>query len=215
MRSAKMEYDTLNPYILKHLRQLCGKRVLDIGCSTGRLGAALRLQANEVYGIEFDRGSAEKASAVLDKVIVGDVESLKLPFRPAFFDAVVLGDVLEHLRSPASVLERIRPLLKDDGILVLSVPNIANWLVRLKLLFGIFDYSSAGIMDSSHLRFFTLKSLARLVKASGFAIRKMDIYPSFPPFFMRFAALRGAAHFISSLRKQLFAFQFVVVGGKL
>jgi hypothetical protein len=86
--------------------------------------------------------------------------------------------VIEHLYDPAVVLKKVKPLLKKDGLVIISTPNIANWLVRLRLLFGLFDYKDEGVMDKTHIRFFTLKSLKKLISYAGFRLVKMDFCPN-------------------------------------
>lgn len=89
------------------------------------------------------------------------------------FDVVILADVLEHLPDPASVLQLTRRVLEQDGIVIASVPNVAHWSVRLDLLFGRFDYQPCGIMDATHLRWFTEKSVRVLFETTGYQIESL------------------------------------------
>ena len=142
-------YDLINP----------NTKVLDIGCASGKLGVALKNKGCFRVGIEIDVELAEKAKINYDRLLVLDIEKLtKLPFPERYFDVIVLADILEHLAWPENVLSNLTRYLADDGYIILSVPNVANWQVRLGLLLGNFNYGQ-GILDGEHLRFFTLKSI--------------------------------------------------------
>ena len=145
------------------------RRVLDVGCAGGYLGRVLAGRGCQVSGVELDPEAAEAAAKVLDDVLVGDVESLDLVghFGKESFDVVVLGDVLEHLVDPAAALRKVAPLLTDTGSVVASVPNVAHGAVRLALLSGRFDYRPLGLLDATHLRFFTRESLHELFREAG------------------------------------------------
>ena len=139
------------------------RRVLDIGCGAGRLGEAIkrRQQAN-VSGIEFDARAAAAARQRLDQVWAGDVEQLDLQIPPGSFDAIVCADVLEHLREPAQLLKRAREWLSPDGHLIASIPNVRHHSVIRSLLQGNWTYESAGLLDRTHLRFFTRREIEKL-----------------------------------------------------
>ncbi len=145
------------------------QRVLDVGCATGYLGEMLKRRGCRVSGVEEDEPAALQAREVLDEVIVGDVNTLDLVghFGEKSFDAVVFGDVLEHLSDPLAVLRKVRPLLTDSGAVVASIPNVAHGSVRLALLAGRFDYRPLGLLDSTHLRFFTRGSVHELLRQAG------------------------------------------------
>ncbi|MHB2020164.1 MAG: methyltransferase domain-containing protein [Candidatus Xenobia bacterium] len=147
------------------------RRVLDVGCAVGNLSKLFKERGNRVTGIEQDAEAAARAQAHCERVLVGDLESMsfsELP--PASFDAIVCADVLEHLRDPAAFLARVRPLLKEDGFVVASVPNIAHISVRLQLLEGRFDYTQYGILDRTHLRFYHRSSLIALFEQAGYVV---------------------------------------------
>ena len=124
-------------------------------------GDARRGGASTVVGVELDPAAAEEARAVREGVLVGDVESLELPFHPASFDAVLCGDVVEHLRDPRAALARLRPFLRPGGRLVLTTPNVANWAIRLSLLGGRWSYTERGILDRTHTHLFTPEDARR------------------------------------------------------
>ncbi|MFP5375590.1 MAG: methyltransferase domain-containing protein [Acidimicrobiia bacterium] len=145
------------------------RRVLDVGCAAGDLGRALRRRGCRVAGVELDPAAAEAARSALDEVLTGDVGELDLVghFGKESFDVVVLGDVLEHLPDPVAALRRLQPLLAPEGSVVASIPNVAHGAVRLALLAGRFDYRPLGLLDSTHLRFFTRASVYETFREAG------------------------------------------------
>lgn len=151
------------------------KRVLDVGCAAGMMGAALKERGSvEVIGVEINPAVAHEAANRLDKVIVGDVEEVTLPYPEGYFDAIVLGDVLEHLRDPWALLKRLRPYLVENGRLVASIPNVANISVLRDLVRGKWQYRDAGILDRTHLRFFTLDSIREMFTNAGYRISSLS-----------------------------------------
>lgn len=187
-------YNSYNPEILKLILQ--PKNILDIGCGTGLLAEEIKKrQRCFVAGIEKDSQAAFLAEKRCDKVIVGDIETLgQLPFSRQYFDFIVLADILEHTKDPGSVLESIKPYLAEGGFMLISLPNIAHWRMRLKLMFGNFDYQERGTLDKTHLRFFTLKTFKALLEFCGLEI----------------IGLNGYGNFLANTFKGLFASFFVV-----
>lgn len=152
-------------------------RVLDVGCAAGGLGRRLieRGKAAEVYGLELFEPAARKAAEVYKSVLVGDVESLALTF-PCQFDYIVCGDILEHLREPAQMLKRLLPLLAERGQFIVSLPNIRNYRVLINLvLHGEWQYRDSGILDYTHLRFYTRKSAVRMVTEAGLTVDRVPV----------------------------------------
>src|SRR5438094_7755459 len=150
-----------------------GASVLEIGCATGYMSQALRDGLGcRVVGVELFAEAAEKARAVCQRVIVGDAQTLDYDavLGNDRFDAILFADVLEHLPDPGSVLRRVRPFLKDDGAIIASIPNIAHGSVRLALLGGEFRYRQTGLLDKTHLRFFTRESVQELFETSGLVV---------------------------------------------
>ncbi|HEV2761262.1 MAG TPA: methyltransferase domain-containing protein [Acidimicrobiales bacterium] len=145
------------------------KRVLDVGCATGYLAEALSARGCTVSGVEFDAEAAEQARPHLERLVVGDIETMDLSevFGEDRFDVIVFGDVLEHLRDPLSALRRAKALLTERGSVVASIPNIAHGSVRLALVAGRFDYQELGLLDSTHVRFFTRSSIEDLFREAG------------------------------------------------
>jgi len=146
------------------------KKVLELGCAGGHVTRALNKQGCRVTGIEIDPESAMRAKAFADEVITADLCDLSWAdkLEPEEFDVVLAGDVLEHLSVPHRVLRACRALLKPSGTLVVSLPNIAHVDARLALLQGRFDYRPWGLLDDSHLRFYTKESAHLLVSDAGF-----------------------------------------------
>lgn len=161
------------------------KKVLDVGCGSGYLGEIFKKNGCWVAGIESDCNRARQAQGLLDGFVKADIESLeKLDYPEGFFDCIVLADVLEHLRRPDAALILFRRYLNDNGYLVVSIPNVARLDVRLKFLCGKFDYDNGGILDKTHLRFFTEKTARKLLEGCGYSITKVDYSGFFSKFRM-------------------------------
>jgi 2-polyprenyl-3-methyl-5-hydroxy-6-metoxy-1,4-benzoquinol methylase len=184
------------------------QHVLDVGCSTGYLAERLQRRGATVVGLDMDERAAELARRFCAEVHVGDIETMELPFEPASFDGIVCGDLIEHLRDPHAVLSRLRPLLRRGGRLVLSTPNIANWAMRLSLLFGRFRYTEWGILDKTHTHFFTRKTLRECLEAAGYRVVAFDYTVPVPV--LSAPRVEAIAHGIGRLRPSLLAYQFVV-----
>lgn len=159
-----------------HLLQLIprdAKCILEIGCGAGALGAAYKRDTNPhcVYtGLEMDANACEWARQTLDRVIMGDTETLEnnaLGLDVESMDCIIYGDVLEHLLDPWRELNKRRALLKQRGLFLACIPNIQHWSVIAKLLMGNFEYEDDGILDRTHLRFFTRDSIRQLFESAG------------------------------------------------
>jgi 2-polyprenyl-3-methyl-5-hydroxy-6-metoxy-1,4-benzoquinol methylase len=183
-------------------------RVLDVGCSSGYLARPLVAAGATVVGVELDPAAAEEARTVCEEVVVGDVESLELPFDPASFDVVLCGDVVEHLRDPGAALARLRPLLRRGGRLVLTTPNVANWAIRLSLLGGRWRYTERGILDRTHTHLFTRKTLVETVTEAGYTVVELDHTAPVPV--IGTSSVERVAHAVASLRPSLFAYQLLL-----
>ena len=151
-------------------------KVLEIGCSEGYFGAALKSDGHEVWGIETNAIAADTAETVLDKVYRDSIEAFLLSdeFTNDRFDAIVFGDVLEHLLHPARVLSTVSDRLTERGVIIASVPNVAHERVRMMLLEGRWDYSATGIMDNTHLHFFTRDTLIDLFSDAQLGIKRFS-----------------------------------------
>lgn len=145
------------------------RRVLDVGCATGFLGEAYAAQGCTVTGVELVPKTAAEARTHLDEVIEADLNVTALAdiFPGRDFDVIVFGDVLEHLMDPGAVLRSAVGLLATGGAVVMSLPNVAHGSVRLALLQGRWDYRETGLLDRTHLRFFTRESVVQMVADAG------------------------------------------------
>jgi methionine biosynthesis protein MetW len=194
-----------------------GARVLDVGCSTGYLAAELSRRGCTVDGIEFDPAAAQQARAHCRAVTVGDLEApdthaeVQRMLGDARLDIIICADVLEHLRDPWTVLAWLRTLLAPGGRAVVSVPNIAHWTSRRALLRGRFDYTDFGLLDRTHLRFFTRASAAELARRAGFAIRRERLAGAPLPLESRVPGLGRVRDRCVRRYPELLALQFVLV----
>ena len=147
------------------------KRVLELGAASGHMTAALAKQSCRVTAVEYDAEAAVGLKDVAEEVIVGDLNDPSvLHSLDGRFDAVVAGDVLEHLVRPQTVLDQMVGLLAPEGRIVISLPHVAHVDVRLSLLQGKFDYRDWGLLDSTHMCFFTFKTIQDMVRKAGLAI---------------------------------------------
>lgn len=151
------------------------KAVLEIGCSTGYLSSVMQQRGCQVTGVEIDEAVAKMARPFCRRVIVGDAEKLewKTVLGDERFDVITFGDVLEHMRAPEAVLRQLCHHLAPDGYIVVSLPNIAHGSVRLSLLLGRFEYAPLGILDKTHLRFYTKETAQQLLASSGFRVEEV------------------------------------------
>lgn len=158
------------------------RRILDLGCASGALGAALRARQDcEVVGVEFDEHYAHAAASVLDRVVQGDLQELDLSGLGRF-DCVIAGDVLEHLRDPFTVLRDAAALLEPGGTAVVSLPNVRFWETFWQLgVRGTWPRRSLGIFDRTHLRWFTLRDAHELFAQAGLEVDAVDRQYRFGP----------------------------------
>jgi len=198
-----------------------GKRVLDVGCAAGELGLALKQAgAVEVVGIERSVEAAALAKERLDQVLVSDVESFSLPLDEASFDSIIFADILEHTIDPWSVLSSYRRYLKSEGRVVASIPNIRFYAVIARLIFNRWGYSESGILDSTHLRFFTLPTIKEMFERAGYQIERVDRNYRLFEDQSRIGRARALAsrlfcRFIAPLPwRHFFTFQYLIVAKK-
>lgn len=168
-------YENPRPEVAQHV-PVDARRILDLGCSSGALGAALKRAPGapadrEVVGIELDAAYAADARRRLDRVVEGDLEALAASDAALAdlgrFDVLVAGDVLEHLREPEVVLRRFASLLPPGGVVVVSLPNVRHWETFWQLgIRGTWPRRSMGIFDRTHLRWFTLRDAHALLDAA-------------------------------------------------
>lgn len=149
------------------------RAVLDVGCSQGATAAALRARGvARLVGIEPDAEDAAAAARLYDRVIAAPLESIREDFGREF-DAILFGDVLEHLEDPAQALARVRPWLAPEGVVIASVPHTGHWSILDDLLRGRFDYVPYSLLSGTHVRLFTRQTLTDLFEATGYRIREL------------------------------------------
>ncbi|MBU2492303.1 MAG: glycosyltransferase [Bacteroidetes bacterium] len=188
------------------------QRILDVGCGSGVMAYELKQKLNaEVWGIELFEEAAKRAAAKLDNVIWGNVEDAILQLPNNYFDAIIFADVLEHLVDPYKIIKLIKTKLRNNGEIVASIPNVRHWSVIKNLIEGKWDYENAGLLDKTHLRFFTLKSAAELFTNEGFNVidvkATMDAKFEFPSDLMQ--AFKNSGYDVSSLQENSQHYQYL------
>lgn len=172
--------------------------LLEIGCAAGDTGAYALVQKKCGWccGIELCPGPAEQAQKKLNQVLLGNIEEMRLPFPNAHFDAVLISEVLEHLRDPWATLRLLRNLMKPGGVIIAGSPNVSHHSVLRMLVMGDWTYRKSGIMDGTHLRWFTPKSYRQLFTACGFDVE--FVRPALPlrplPRFLNLVLMGQAEH---------------------
>ena len=142
--------------------------VLDVGCGSGATAQKLlEMGIKEIVGIEVNPAMASKAGKYCRNVMVGDLETMPLDLPNSHFDAVIMADVLEHLREPYKNVKRILPHLKTNGSVLVSIPNVTHYHVLKMLCSGRWEYAERGIMDETHLRFFSRKTFVKQMEKAG------------------------------------------------
>lgn len=191
-----------------------GLRLLDLGAAGGHLGRAVRARCSFLAGVEPDPGLPASARAGYDDW--REIDALHAGDWDRAFDVVVCADVLEHLANPEAMLARIHEWLHPQGIFLASLPNVANVSIRAALLIGRFRYTDRGILDRSHLSFYTRSSALRLLEDSGFQVTSVE--PTAMPYELAVPALsagplvtpvRAFAQASARLWPTLFGYQFV------
>jgi 2-polyprenyl-3-methyl-5-hydroxy-6-metoxy-1,4-benzoquinol methylase len=152
------------------------KQVIDFGCATGYFARLLTQLGCQVTGVELNPHAAKIAEQYCESVLVADLDFVDLNgiFPEQKFDVAIFGDVLEHLRNPWKTLEKVQGILKPGGCVIASIPNIAHGAIRLALLQGQFEYTQFGILDNTHLRFFTRKTMQELFEQTGYFISQVE-----------------------------------------
>jgi 2-polyprenyl-3-methyl-5-hydroxy-6-metoxy-1,4-benzoquinol methylase len=240
--------EEVNDGILREFRLLLPLtgRVLDVGCGRAQLGKAVRELGWEVWGVEQSGEACDTARTRIDRLIETDLqsyESVRSRLGETRFDALIFSDVLEHLYDPLGVLERYLSYVKPSGKVLISVPNAVVWTNRLRLLCGRVEYADTGVMDRTHIRFFTFRTAQRLVEAAGCRVERVASTPYLvrallplmkwfmakpnpdaPPDPRAMIESRGyklyvkyvypVEHFFTSLWRTMFAFRIIVVATK-
>lgn len=204
--------------ILKRLQSegLSGKKVLELGVGDSSLTKRMTEGGAIVDVAELDARLLDGARPYCRKAVatnLDDVESLD--FEEQYYDIILAADVLEHLKNPEAVLSRLKKFLRKGGLLIVSLPNVANIYVRLNILFGRFPYHTKGILDATHLHFYTLVTAKKMLVKTGWAVKKVDV-TLIPvgivfPFLLRapWRAGLGLAYFLTRIFRGLFAYQYI------
>jgi 2-polyprenyl-3-methyl-5-hydroxy-6-metoxy-1,4-benzoquinol methylase len=217
----KTDRHSSHSQIVKQCGEGRGLRLLDVGCARGHLSAALAGQGWQVTGIEYDAADAAVAQEKGIDVIVGTAEDAMGTMNEKF-DVIVFADVLEHFVHPEDVLSQARTLLAPGGRVVISIPNVAHLSVRLQLLMGSFNYTDRGILDRTHLHFYTKKTLKKMIMGAGLDPIYIGATPA--PVEEVFPALRKIAPLrlllelntlIARTWKSAFAYQYIAVAKTL
>lgn len=240
-------FEEVNEGVLRHVSPAMNSsrpKVLDVGCGQGSLAAAIAERGYEVWGIEQASYATSKAAARVHHVLdadLTDADAVRAGLGDQRFDRIVFSDVLEHVYDPLAVLRSYLDYLAPGGRVLISLPNIVNWQTRLAFLFGRFTYQDSGVMDRTHIRFFTFKTAVEMVRGAGLTEEKVDHTPLIVraalPLAKRLLS-RGAAptegdqgraiidspayraymryiypleYRLGSLRRSLFAFRIVIV----
>lgn len=148
------------------------KSILDVGCGQGAFLQLIKEKTSaKTWGIEMEPEMAEIAKKHTDTVLIGKVEDVIGSLPDRYFDCISFNDVLEHLLAPADILQLIKPKFSNNGILVASIPNVRYFGNLYELIVKKdWEYKDAGILDATHLRFFTKKSMKRMLELAGYKI---------------------------------------------
>ena len=214
MKQSKIDpnkYDSYNSEIAVLVPP--GSKVLDVGCNTGKLAQALKRKNCEVTGIDLDDKLLKIARKHCTKTVKADIEDrtkLKASLKRTNFDAIILGDVVEHLKRPGEMLVALKPYLKDNGVIICSTPNSAFIWMRVRFLLGDFSYTeNGGLMDIDHLRFFSFATTRELFESCGYKV--MLVKPSSHGITnWKFFFLKALARIVPSL----FAIHILIVAKK-
>jgi 2-polyprenyl-3-methyl-5-hydroxy-6-metoxy-1,4-benzoquinol methylase len=203
--------------ILRWLGQGRGRKLLDVGAADGLLSRRLTELGWRVTAIEGDPALAQAGARYCERMITLNLDR-EIPVGEGPFDVIVYGDVLEHLVDPLRILVELDRSLAPGGFVVISVPNIAHLWIRLLLLFGRFDYLDRGILDHSHLRFFTERSLRAMLADAGLLIERFTatpapLYQILPVSWHRrwVAATHSVNALIARKVRRLLGYQFIVL----
>ncbi len=202
--------------ILAQLGEGRGQLLLDVGAASGYLAERLTRQGWEVTCLERDPQLAAEASQKCRAVILADLDECRLEL-DGLFDTILYADILEHLREPARVVKSLNRYLKPGGLVVISVPNVAHLWIRLQLLWGRFEYRDRGILDRTHLRFFTLATLRHFLDDVGLKPAHLTVTPVPLPLVIPdryqgklFALCHAVNALLARIWRTMFAYQFVV-----
>jgi 2-polyprenyl-3-methyl-5-hydroxy-6-metoxy-1,4-benzoquinol methylase len=202
--------------LLSYLAERKGAEVLDLGCSDGLLSMQIRSLGHTVTGVDLEEHP--HVHGRVDKFVQTNLDFGLPSDLPASVDVVVCADVLEHVRQPEVLLEELAPRLAAGGAVLASIPNFGHWYPRFRTLLGVFDYDRRGILDRTHVRFFTRRSFERMARGAGYQVRRVGATGL--PFDVadrggsgsvsaKLKPIRAIDRALVRLRPQLFAYQFL------
>ncbi len=154
------------------------RRVLDVGCGAGKVGSAIKDQYRDslVVGIEYQPEQAKLASERLDEVWQINLNEVSAHDINGNFDVIICADVIEHLIDPFSLMRTLRSRIDRDGVAILSIPNIRHWSVLVPLLSNdLFTYTDQGLLDRTHVHFFTYTEIDKMLQECGWSIYNTNI----------------------------------------
>ncbi|MGA9365099.1 MAG: class I SAM-dependent methyltransferase [Bacteroidota bacterium] len=168
-------YDNERPEIFRLVDE-SARVILDVGCGKGRLGANLKqaVPGRKVFGIEHNDRIAAEAEKVLDGILIGDLQTMKISFPTAMFDCIIFADILEHLVDPDAALRKLKAHLKPQGKVICSIPNMRHYTAILRLLRRGWEYDDWGLFDRTHLRFFSLRTMKKMLEDQGFQVELVE-----------------------------------------
>jgi glycosyltransferase involved in cell wall biosynthesis len=203
--------------LLTHISKRPAGLLVDLGCSDGKLSSEFRQFGHTVVGIDLHQASGVTDN--VDQFIMANLDQGLPTELPSNIDIAVCADVLEHVREPEELLRELAKQLSRGGVVVASIPNFGHWYPRLRTILGLFDYDSRGILDSTHVRFFTRRSFERTALAAGYTVNRIG-YTGLPfevvlrggnsnkvPSILR--PIQILDTFLIKLRPQLFAYQML------
>lgn len=213
----KASVDSSHGRLLGWMANRPPRHVLDLGCSDGALGERLRTLGHHVTGVDVER--AEGVEERLDVFIQHDLDTGLPTALDDSYDIVLCADVIEHVRDPGALLAAARDRIGPNGSMLASVPNFGHWYPRVRVGLGLFDYDRRGILDSTHVRFFTRRSFEQLIHRAGFAVARRDATGlplevadrggDGPAVSRRLGAVRTVDRSLVRLRPQFFGYQFL------
>lgn len=160
------------------------RRVVEVGCMHGAMARAVRQQNSDVYytGIDIDPDYAQVSKAHCQRTFAGDIEKIDANVWDSLFpsDCWIFGDCLEHLRDPWEILRKIRQRIDPDGCLVTCIPNAQHWTLQSRLATGLFRYEDSGLLDRTHIRWFTRITMLEMFADTGWRV-EAGVSRAFPP----------------------------------
>lgn len=202
--------------IRRYILELMPKRILDLGCGNGSLTGPIIAENIEVFGMESNSHDALLAE---ENGLIVSIQKLSdsSTFPQVQISLVVAADILEHLENCETFLLHLRNSINEDSKMIVSIPNVANIFIRIQLLFGRFTYTERGILDKTHLRFYTQKSLLNLFRATGYSPKVLDVTPiplsevlpnRFPRILVKYS--EEILYILARIRPTLFSYQFIL-----